>query len=387
MDSNINQSKMPVYRDAGFSFNSLSDIEQIFAEEKNNPWQPKSFIYSRYRNPTVGFAEAKLAEIEQSQWSVLSASGMASIDMAISILTEAQMPSRILFFSEIYGGTISYMNYVLKRKRGIDFDIFYPEKEVYNLHALENLLKSGDYKILYFEAVSNPFLLVSDAIAIIKLAKKYQVKTIIDNTFATSFLWKPLADGADLVIHSVTKYLSGHGSITAGVLSGNNQELLHQAIEYRKWAGAVMNPDDAARLSEQLETFELRMLQHNLNAQKMANYLENHSKISKIIFPGLASHPSHELAKNLFQNKGFGAMLTFEIDGKNNDDKKLAVIKYLDKSKNSIPIIPTLGETHTIQLPIYAVWKDRSPSPSYIRLSVGIEPIEHIIDHLKNALS
>jgi cystathionine beta-lyase/cystathionine gamma-synthase len=387
MIQKINNSKMPVYRDAGFSFDKLEDIENIFAQEKQNPWNPAKFIYSRYRNPTVTAVEQKLAAIEQSQWSILSSSGMASIDAAISILYEREKKSKILFFSEIYGGTISYMNYVLKQKRGIEFDIYYPENGIFNLKSLNELLEKGEYQILYFEAVSNPFLLVSDAKEIIKIARKHQVKVIVDNTFATSYLWKPLNDEADLVVHSVTKYLSGHGSITAGVLSGNDNNLLYQAIEYRKWVGAISNPDDASRLDEQLETFELRVEKHNTNALEIARYLNAHQKISKVIYPGLETDASYEIAKKLFANKGFGGMLTFEISGENDEAKRLFIIEYLKKSNLSIPIIPTLGETQTIQIPIYAVWKDRSPSPSYVRLSVGIENVAEIIEKLNKALA
>ncbi|MCK5536192.1 MAG: aminotransferase class V-fold PLP-dependent enzyme [Bacteroidales bacterium] len=386
MDKNINQSKMPVYRDAGFSFYRFEDIEQIFGEEKSNSWQPEKYIYSRYRNPTVTHTEQKLAKLENSNWSILSASGMASIDMAISILYNAEKKSNILFFSEIYGGTISYMNYVLKQKRGVDFGVFNTENGVYNLNKLDELLSSAKYTVLYFEAVSNPFLVVSDAKEIIRIAKKYNVKVIVDNTFATSILWKPVENGADLVVHSVTKYLSGHGSITAGVLSGNAANLLHEAIEYRKLVGAILSPDDAWRIAEQLDTFEMRVKKHNKNALKVAQFLDKHPKISTVIYPGLESDNFYNEAKKLFNNKGFGGMLTFEIAGKNEEAKKAAVIKYLNKSKESIPIIPSMGETQTIQLPIYAVWKDRSPSPSYIRLSVGIENVDEIILNLENAL-
>jgi len=378
-----NNSKFPLYREAGFQFNNLKDIEDVFLSEKENPHEPEKYIYSRYRNPTVVACEKQLAEIEDSEWAILSASGMAAIDMAISIIPEAK---KMLFFSEIYGGTLSYINFILKDLRDVDFELFYPENNQFNLFHLEELLSTNKYGLLYFEAVSNPFLIVSDGNAIIKMAKKYGVKIVVDNTFATPYLWKPLDFGADLVLHSVTKYLSGHGSITAGVVCGNDKKLLHQAIEYRKWTGAILSPDDASRTSEQLETFSIRMQKQCDNALELAHYLENHSQISKVLYPGLEKDNSHVLAKQMFENKGYGAMISFEITGKNDDDKKQKVIEYLQKSKDDIPIIPTLGETRTMQMPIYAVWKDRSPSPSYIRLSVGIENIEQLKKKFDKAL-
>ena len=368
-----NNSKVPLYREAGFLFDNLQDIEDIFLSEKQNPHEPEKYIYSRYRNPTVVACEKQIAEIEGSDWAILSASGMAAIDMAISIIPDSK---KMLFFSEIYGGTLSYMDFVLEDLRNVDFDIFYPEDNQFKLSKLEEILATNKYGLLYFEAVSNPFLIVSDGNAIIKMAKKYGVKVVIDNTFATPYLWKPLDFGADLVLHSVTKYLSGHGSITAGVVCGNDKKLLHRAIEYRKWTGAILSPDDASRISEQLETFAIRMQKQCDNALELAHYLENHPKISKVLYPGLEKDNSHTLAKQMFENKGYGAMISFEIAGKDDEDKKQRVIEYLKKSKDDIPIIPTLGETRTMQIPIYAVWKDRSPSPSYIRLSVGIENIE-----------
>jgi len=378
-----NNSKFPLYREAGFQFNNLKDIEDVFLSEKENPHEPEKYIYSRYRNPTVVACEKQLAEIEDSEWAILSASGMAAIDMAINIIPEAK---KMLFFSEIYGGTLSYINFILKDLRDVDFELFYPENNQFNLFHLEELLSTNKYGLLYFEAVSNPFLIVSDGNAIIKMAKKYGVKIVVDNTFATPYLWKPLDFGADLVLHSVTKYLSGHGSITAGVVCGNDKKLLHQAIEYRKWTGAILSPDDASRTSEQLETFSIRMQKQCDNALELAHYLENHSQISKVLYPGLEKDNSHVLAKQMFENKGYGAMISFEITGKNDDDKKQKVIEYLQKSKDDIPIIPTLGETRTMQMPIYAVWKDRSPSPSYIRLSVGIENIEQLKKKFDKAL-
>ena len=379
-----NNSKVPLYREAGFQFDNLQEIEDIFLSEKENPHEPVKYIYSRCRNPTVVACEKQIAEIEGSSWSILSASGMAAIDMAISIIPE---PKKMLFFSEIYGGTLSYMNFVLKELRNVDFDIFYPENNQFNLIHLEELLSTHEYGLLYFEAVSNPFLIVSDGNAIIKMAKKYGVKIVVDNTFATPYLWKPLDFDADLVLHSDTKYLSGHGSITAGVVCGNDKKLLHQAIEYRKWTGAILSPDDASRISEQLETFSIRMQKQCDNALELTHYLENHSKISKVLYPGLEKDNSHNLAKQMFDNKGYGAMISFEIAGKNDEDKKQKVIEYLKKSKEDIPIIPTLGETRTMQIPIYAVWKDRSPSPSYIRLSVGIENIEQLKKKFDKALN
>jgi cystathionine beta-lyase/cystathionine gamma-synthase len=248
------------------------------------------------------------------------------------------------------------------------------------------MLKEIQPEFLYFEAVSNPMLIVADVKRIMELAKQYDCKIIVDNTFGTPYLWKPLIDGADLVIHSATKYMSGHGNITAGVICGNDEELMKEAIEYRKWAGHFLSPDDAYRLGSQLKSFELRFKQHCDNALALAEYLQNHPKIEEVLYPGLESHPTRKEAVALFGDKGFGGMVTFDIKGKSDEDKREKCNRFVAALEDTIPLVPTLGEVDTILLPVEPVWGAKYPLPGTIRLSVGIENLDKLKGWLDEAL-
>jgi cystathionine beta-lyase/cystathionine gamma-synthase len=374
----VNASHTPLYREAGFNLKNSKLTKETFLSELEHPHEPENYIYSRYRNPTVVEVEKQIMELEASNWALLVETGMAAIDVAVSVFQKGVKTRPWLFFHEIYGGTNSFIDSVLIKRRNLDIHRFYADNGSYDYIKLEELLKEVNPEFLYFEAVSNPMLIVADVAKIFKLAKKYDTKIIIDNTFGTPYLWKPLADGADLVIHSATKYLSGHGNITAGVVCGNDKELMKEAIEYRKWAGHFLSPDDAYRLGSQLKSFNLRLKQHCDNALIIANYLENHPKIESVLYPGLTSHKTHNEAVSLFQNKGFGGVITFDIKGTSDEDKREKCNAFIEALSETIPLIPTLGEADTILLPVEPVWGAKYPLPGVIRLSIGIEEIESL---------
>jgi len=383
---NINTSHSPLYREAGFNLKNSKLTEEAFLSELDHPHEPENYIYSRYRNPTVVQVEKQIMKLEESKWALLVETGMAAIDVAVSIFQKGSKTKPWLFFHEIYGGTNSYIDSVLIKRRGLDIHRFYANNGIYDYEKLENLLQEIKPEFLYFEAVSNPMLIVADVKKIITLAKKYKTKIIVDNTFGTPYLWKPLADGADLVIHSVTKYLSGHGNITAGVICGNDIQLMKEAIEYRKWAGHFLSPDDAHRLGTQLKSFNLRFEQHCKNALTIAQYLENHSKIESVLYPGLKSHKTNKEATDLFENNGFGGIITFDIKGISDEDKRGKCNTFIKNLSEQIPLIPTLGEADTILLPVEPVWGAKYPLPGVIRLSVGIEETETLINILRKGL-
>ena len=382
----VNNAHTPLYREAGFKLTDSKSTQEAFAEEANHPHEPEKYIYSRYRNPTVVAVEKQLMQMEKSAWTLLTETGMAAIDVAVSLFQRGKDTRPWLFFHEIYGGTNSFIDSVLIKRRGLDIHRFYAQNGHFDLDELEWQLKTIKPEFLYFEAVSNPMLIVADVYKILDLAKKQGVKTIIDNTFATPYLWKPLEDGATLVIHSVTKYLSGHGDITAGVLCGNDPELLKEAIEYRKWAGHFLSPDDAHRLGDQLKTFTIRFQKHCENAMRIARFLHTHPAIEKVLYPGLASHPTHSEAIKLFGDKGFGGMITFDLKGDSPEEKRNRCNTFIKALEDHIPLVPTLGEVDSILLPIEPVWGARYPEPGMIRLSVGIEDDETLIRRIGGAL-
>lgn len=383
----VNHNHTPLYREAGFRFADATACKQAFIDEKAHPHEPKQYIYSRYRNPSVVATEKQLMNLEQCDWALLVETGMAAIDVAVSIFQDKDDARPFLFFHEIYGGSNSFIDSVLIQRRGMNIARFYADNGRYDYDALEKMLQDLNPAFMYFEAVSNPMLIVADVKRILNLAKKYNVKTIIDNTFATPYLWKPLQDGADLVIHSATKYLSGHGNITAGAICGNDKDLMQAAIEYRKWTGHFLSPDDAYRLGTQLKTFNLRFQQHCKNALAIAKMLKNHPKISVCLYPGLESHESHQAAKSLFGDKGFGGMICFELAGKDHAEKEKKRNAFMAALQNDISLVPTLGEADSILLPVEPVWGAKYPLPGYIRLSVGIEETKVLIEKITQALN
>lgn len=375
---NVRSTNVPVYRDAGFLLRDMETIKKAFKDEKDHPRSPENYIYSRYRNPTVVAAEERLMEIEECNWALLTQSGMSAIDTALSIFQKGEDTGTWLFFSEIYGGTNHFIDRVLTYRRGINIKRFYPAGHQYDLNELEKMLDELKPALVYFEAVSNPMLVVADCEAIINLAKKKGAAVIVDNTFATPYLWQPLKQGVDIVVHSATKYLAGHGDLTAGVVCGNDPQMEKDAIEYRKYIGHMLSPDDAYRLGAQLKTFNLRMTKHCQNAYKLAKTLSNHDKIEQVHYPGLETHTTFAQAKKLFGGKGFGAMITFDLKGEGPEQKLAAAKNFIAAVADHISLLPSLGNPETIMLHVESVWGDKYPLPGMLRLSVGLEEYERI---------
>jgi cystathionine beta-lyase/cystathionine gamma-synthase len=380
----ISTRRTPIYRDAGFVFDSIEQSKQAFTEEQAYPQSSKQFIYTRYGNPTVIETEQAIAKIEGSAWAILTASGMAAIDVALALFHQREQTGTWLFSSEIYGGTNTYITQVLEQRRGIQIERFAPQrgKEKYALAELIELLDQIHPQLLYFEPVSNPLLIVADGNEIIKIAKARGIRVIVDNTFATPYLWRPLQDGADLVIHSATKYLSGHGNITAGVVCGNDAEFRKEAMLYRKLVGLILGPDDAYRLGTQIKTFELRVSRQCENAYKLAYLLTNHPKIKNVRYPGLPSHVTHQEAVNIFGDKGFGAMVTFELKG-----GREACDIFIEKIAPQVKYVPTLGDPDSILIHVPTVFtEERFPYPGMIRFSVGFEDYQTLETSILKAL-
>ena len=383
----VNSSRIPVYRDAGFELYDSATTSRAFRQESEHEREPDNYIYSRYRNPTVVSAEEEIIKLESCEWALLTQSGMSAIDTALSVFQKGKEIKPWLFFTEIYGGTISFIESVLKGRRGLDVQYFTPENGRYNLQKFEMVLSRLKPEFVYIESISNPMLIVADVTEIIRIAKKYGSKVIIDNTFATPWLYKPLDDCADMVIHSATKYFSGHGNLSAGVICGNDKEIMRSAIEYRKYVGHMLSADDAYRLQTQIQTFELRFSRQCDNASKLAEYLTNVTLIKDVLFPGLKSHATHSIAEKLFRSKGFGAMITFDFNGKDVIEKRSRRDKFIKLVSEKIKLIPTLGDPHTILMPVEAVWGTKYPEPGMIRLSVGFEDYNEIESTISNALN
>jgi len=383
----INSSRMPVYRDAGFELYDATTTADAFKKETQHSREPDLYIYSRYRNPTVVSAEEEIMKLERCEWALLTQSGMSAIDTALSIFQHGKDTRPWLFFTEIYGGTISFIESVLKTRRGLDIQYFTPDNGNYDLNKFEHTISDLKPEFVYIETISNPMLIVADVSKITNIARKYGIKVIVDNTFSSPWLYKPLSDGADIVIHSATKYFSGHGNITAGVLCGNDKKLMEDAIEYRKFIGHTLSPDDAYRLQTQMQSFELRFSRQCSNAFSLAGYLNKIPVVKKVWFPGLKTHSTHLIAEILFKNKGYGAMITFDFDGKDPVEKRRRRDKFIQLVSEKIKLIPTLGDPHTILMPVEAVWGAKYPEPGMIRLSVGFEEYEELENTVSMAMN
>jgi cystathionine beta-lyase/cystathionine gamma-synthase len=382
----VNSARTPVYRDSGFELYDAATTESAFRNETECERDPDYFIYSRYRNPTVASAEEEIMKLEKCNWALLTQTGMSAIDTAISVFQKSKETRPWIFFSEIYGGTISYIESVLKARRGLDIHYFTAEEDNYNLDEFEKVLARLKPSIVYIETISNPMLIVADVSAVIEIAGKYGSKVIVDNTFATPWLYRPLDEGSDLVIHSATKYFSGHGNLTAGVICGNDKIIMQSALEYRKFVGHMLSPDDAYRLQTQLQSFKLRFPRQCSNASKLAENLYNSPVISKVWYPGLKNHTTHKIAERLFRGKGFGGMITFDFEGKDTTRKRQRRDKFISLVSEKIKLIPTLGDPHTILMPVEAVWGAKYPEPGMIRLSVGFEEYEELEAVISRAL-
>jgi cystathionine beta-lyase/cystathionine gamma-synthase len=381
----VNSARMPVYRDAGFELFDAATAESAFRSETEHERDPEMFIYSRYRNPTVAATEEEIMKLERCNWALLTQTGMSAIDTATSIFQYGKNTGPWVFFSEIYGGTISFIESVLKARRGIDIHYFTADNGTYDLKAFRELVSTLRPSIVYIETISNPMLIVADISAVISIAKEYGSKVIVDNTFATPMLYRPLEAGADIVIHSATKYFSGHGNLTAGVLCGNDTTIMKSAIEYRKFVGHMLSPDDAYRLHTQIRSFRLRFSRQCSNALKLAGFLDNSPLIGKVLYPGLKSHSTHDIALRLFGDKGFGGMITFDFAGEDYAVKKNRRDRFISLVSEKIKLIPTLGDPHTILLPVEAVWGAKYPEPGMIRLSVGFEEYDELFETISIA--
>jgi cystathionine beta-lyase/cystathionine gamma-synthase len=382
----INSPRVPVYRDSGFELYDAATMAGAFSTEPSHMRDPELFIYSRYRNPTVVAAEEEIIKAEKCNWALLTQSGMSAIDTAVSVFQRGTESRPWLFFTEIYGGTISYIDSVLKKRRGLDIHNFNPVEGKYDLNLFEEVMKSLRPEIVYAETISNPLLLVADINGIINISKRYNAKVIIDNTFATPMLYRPLDHGADIVVHSATKYFSGHGNITAGVLCGNDVEIMKQAIEYRKFVGHMLSPDDAYRLTTQIKTFSLRFTRQCTNAMRLASWLAERDEIGKVWYPGLPDHETHHDAFRILGGEYWGAMITIDFAGSSADQKRVRRDTFIRRVSDRIKVIPTLGDPSTIIMPVEAVWGVKYPEPGMIRISVGFEDYGELISTVSEAI-
>ena len=349
---------------------------------QESPGVHKGYDYSRSTNPTRKALEACIADLEGSNFGYAFASGMSASATVLEILSSGD---HVIAMDDLYGGTYRLFENVRKRSAGLDFTFC----DLSNVKALEASLKPNT-KMIWIETPTNPLLKIADLKAIASFAKNNSLIAVCDNTFCSPFVQNPLEFGFDIVVHSATKYLNGHSDLIGGVVvcSDDKTELAEQLLYLQNAVGSIMNPFDSFLLLRSLKTLPVRMERHCSNAIQIANFLESHNSIQRVIYPGLESHPQHEIAKE--QMNGFGGMISVEIKGGLEGAKKFLERTEIFSLAESLGGVESLIEhpaimTHASIPP--EVREEIGISDGLVRLSVGIEALEDLIDDLEKALA
>lgn len=339
----------------------------------------KGHIYSRNTNPTVAILEEKIRLLEHAESATAFSTGMAAISNTLfSLLSPGD---RVVSIKDSYGGTGRIFLEHLPR-----FNVHVQLCETTDHEQIEEEIGKG-CKVLYLESPTNPTLKILDLHRLIKSAKNAGAITVVDNTFATPINQNPITLGADLVIHSATKFLGGHSDALGGLVCGNNN-MVRNIFQFREINGASLPAASAYLLIRGMKTLELRVLRQNENAFKIAHFLQNHPKVKEVFYPGLESHPGHDIAKE--QMSGFGGVLSFSLQGGFNEVKNFLTrltFAHLAASLGSVSTLVGPPKTTSHVEMTEAQRRQFGIPESLIRYSSGIENVEDLLDDLNNALS
>jgi cystathionine gamma-synthase len=366
----------PIVQTSNYSFANTSEVYE-FMQAKGQGRVIREHEYGRYGNPTQQETERKLAAVEGAERAILFSTGMSAV--VLSLMAYMKKGGHILLTSDCYRQTRDFATNLLS-KMGVETSLVEPSAA-----AIEKAIRPNT-NIIFTESPTNPYLRVLDLPAIVKVARRRNVLTMIDATLATPFNIRPLELGVDIVIHSATKYLGGHNDLLAGVALGRHA-LLDELNKLQRMIGAMPGPLTCFLLERGLKTFGLRMRQHNQAGLQVARFLEAHPKVEKVWYPGLTSHPDHRIAKK--QMRGYGSVITFLVKG---NDK--ATRRFID-ALNLFLITPSLGGTESLvtQMSMMSFF-DYSPAfrqsigihDNLVRLALGLEEIEDLIGDLDQAL-
>ncbi len=363
----------PVFHSATFSFQNFDQMRRYARGEL-----PEAYFYSRYSNPTVAEVERKIAELEGAEACVVTASGSAATFCALAALCEAG--DEVIACDSIYGGTIKLLTKVMSR--------FGVQTRFIGLEEVDRVpeLAEKRTRVCWFETPANPINRVVDLELAARGARKAGVMSIVDNTFATPILQRPIAHGIDAVMHSATKYLGGHSDLTAGAVAGT-KEFIDRVRQMSVVVGATLDPAAAYLLSRGIRTLEVRVRATCENALKLARALSHHPRVARVYYPGLENDPGHELAKR--QMKAFGGIVAIDLVGGEREAEKLF------NSFRLIRTAPSLGGVETlVSYPVYSSHGGFSDgqlraagvSAATARFAVGIEAADDIIADVTQAL-
>lgn len=361
-----------ISRTANFTFESTEEMKR-WAEGKSS-----AYIYTRYGNPTLAIAEAKIAALEGAEAAVVTASGSAAI--SATLLSQLRAGDELIATRQLYGGSYRLLRDVFPR-----YGIVVRHVEA-DLAGVERLVNPRT-KALYIETPTNPTLRLVDLAKAVAFAKEWGLVSIVDNTFASPVLQKPLKAGFNIVVHSASKYLAGHSDVIAGAAAGS-AGLIRKVRENVIQLGGSMDPEAAFLLIRGMKTLEVRVERQCKNAMAVAKFLAKHPKVARVHYPGLPSHPDHNLAKR--QMRAFGAMMAFDLKG-----GLTAARRFCDRVRVFLLAASLGGVESLVILPIYTSHYNLRPEelrgagvqPGTVRVSVGLEDAEDLIEDLRQALA
>ena len=367
----------PIYPTVGYLYESMDDMAAVLGGTK------KGFVYARYASPTVSAFEAAVASLEGAEAAQAYSSGMAAIHASL-LAAGAKAGASVVAALDIYGATFTLLRSLLATL-GVNVRLV----DVTNLEEVEVAVRENHAVLLFAETISNPLLKVADVPSLADVAHRNGASLLVDNTFASPYLFNPLQYGSDYVIHSATKYLAGHGDVLAGVVA-TSAENKNKLYELNKLVGGVLGPFEAWLALRGLKTLPLRMRQQCQNARQVAEWLRAHPCISKVNYPGLPDHPQHDLAARLFEGRGCGGVLSFEITGAD----KATVYRFMESLTVCLPAT-TLGDIYSLILhPATSSHRSLTEEErarvgipdGLVRLSTGIEAVEDILADLDQSL-
>ncbi|NOS56115.1 MAG: cystathionine gamma-synthase [Cyclobacteriaceae bacterium] len=358
----------------------MTPIFQTSTYVQESPGKHKGYAYARGANPTRNQLQKNIAALENGKFGLCFSSGMGATDAVLRLLNPGD---EVITSNDLYGGSYRLFTKVYERA-GVKFHFI-------DLTNPENMLPriNKNTKLLWLETPSNPLMRIIDIQACVAIAKNHRIQVAVDNTFASPYLQNPLDLGADVVMHSVTKYLGGHSDVIMGALVVNDEQLYKDLAFIANSCGAVPGPQDSFLVLRGIKTLHLRMERHCFNGKKIAEYLRNHSKVGKVYWPGFEDHPNHTVAKK--QMKDFGGMLSFTLK----DDRLEKAITFMENVE-LFSLAESLGGVeslinHPASMTHASIPKEErlknGLSDSLIRLSVGVEDVEDLIQDLENTLA
>jgi methionine-gamma-lyase len=363
----------PIYQTSTFKFKSAQHGASLFAGEE------KGYIYTRMLNPTIEAMENAIAELEGGHKALGCASGMAAIHTIFASLLSTG--DHVVCSAAVYGPTITLLNTIMKK-----FGVETTSVDSSDIDAVKKAIKPNT-KVIYVETPGNPTLCISDLTQISKLAKSVNAKVVVDNTFMSPALQNPLMLGADVVMHSLTKFLNGHADVVGGIIVVKDEETYKSFRKVLNQLGGVIDPFNSFLVHRGLKTLAIRMEKHCRNAQKIAEWLEKHPLVKEIKFPGLKSHPNYELGQK--QHKAPGGMIKFEIEGGMEAGRLLMNSVKLCQLAVSLGGVESLIQ-HPASMTHFSMGKEARVAggitDGLVRLSVGIENAADLIADLEQAL-